>query len=103
MNKLKNIYIRISAIIVAAFVALTAIPMQAAIAAPNSRADIDLGRKGSLTISHTSADGDAMEGVTSHIYLVATVDENGTYTLTDGFKGCFESPDFFNNDYSYDE
>ena len=103
MNKLKDIYIRISAIIVAALVALTAVPMQAVYAAPDARADIDLSRKGSLTLTHTSVDGDVMEGVTSHIYLVATIDENGRYTLTDAFKGCFEDPDFFNNDYSYDE
>ena len=103
MNKLKNIYIRISAIIVAMMMTLLAIPMSAVNAAPNSRADIDLGRKGSLTITHLSVDEELMANVRSYIYLVATIDEEGTYTITDEFKGCFEDPEFFNNDYNYDD
>ncbi|WP_197026860.1 Cna B-type domain-containing protein [Butyrivibrio sp. FCS014] len=103
MNKLKNIYIRISAIIVAVLMAIIAIPSQMVSAAPNTWASIDLGKKGSLTITHFSVDEELMENVRSYIYLVATIDENGTYTITDEFKGCFDDPDFFNNDFNYDD
>ena len=84
----KNIFIRISAILAAAF--LTAmLPSGRADAAPVSRADIDMSRSGSLTVTYLSIDEELMENVPSHLYLVARIDENGQYTITDEFRGCF--------------
>ena len=62
----------------------------------------DTSRSGGLSITHLSADEELMDGVTSHIYLVATVDEFGNYTITDEFKGCFADQNFFNNNFDYD-
>ena len=55
-------------------------------------ANIDISRKGSLTVTHYSVDDEIIPGVTSHIYLVATIDENGQYTITEDFKDCFSLP-----------
>lgn len=65
-------------------------------------ATIDTSRTGSLTVTHHSAEDVAKENVTSHLYLVATIDENGQYTITDDFKEYFEDQNFFNNGYDYD-
>ena len=69
-----------------------------------ARADIDMSIDGygSLTITHRSVDDELMKGVKSQIYLVATIDNDGQYTITDEFKGCFSDPDFFNNGFDYD-
>ncbi|MBE5823939.1 MAG: Cna B-type domain-containing protein [Butyrivibrio sp.] len=69
-----------------------------------ARADIDMSmdRHGSLTITHRSVDDELMEGVNSQIYLVATIDKDGQYTITDEFKECFSDPDFFNDGFDYD-
>ena len=70
--------------------------------ASNARASIDTSGAGSLTITHYSVDNELVENVVSHIYLVATIDEDGQYTITDTFKGAFSDEDFFNNGYDYD-
>ena len=96
----KNSLIRIVAFIAALFVAISISPVKSYAV---SRADIDTGRSGNLTITHISVDNELMAGVASHLYLVATIDENGQYTITDEFKGCFDNPNFFNNDFDYDD
>ena len=96
----KNIYIRIAAVLMAVFMVLMC-PGEA-FAAPKATADIDTSKKGSLTVTHLSVDEELMAGVKSHIYLVATIDENGQYTITDEFKGFFGDLDFFNNGFDYD-
>ena len=68
-----------------------------------SSAPIDTSRKGSLTVTHYSVDDELKKDVTSHIYLIATIDDNGQYTITDEFKGCYKDQDIFNNGYDYDE
>ena len=97
----KNVLIRISAIIAAVLLAMT-MPSGIVFAESPARASIDLSKKGSLTITHISVDNELMENVKSYIYLVATIDEDGQYTITDEFKGCFSDPEFFNNGYDYD-
>ena len=97
----KNIYIRIAAIITAVFMALI-LPGEKVCAAPLSIAKIDMSKKGSLTVTHLSADEELMASVPSHLYLVATIDDNGQYTITDQFRGFFSDPDCFNNGYNYD-
>ncbi len=92
--------IRIVAFIAALFVAVSFSPVEVYAV---SRADIDTSRSGSLTVTHVSVDNELMSGVTSHLYLVATIDENGQYTITDDFKAYFDDQDFFNNDYDYDD
>jgi hypothetical protein len=99
----KNVLIRISAIVAAALLALTMPVGRVNAKEYVARADIDTDRSGSLTITHKSVDGDLMEGVTSQLYLVATIDADGQYTITDEFKGCFENADFFNNGFDYDQ
>lgn len=103
MKKMSNV---IKRIVVAALTALLlmAIPTGKAYATEYvARADIDTSRSGSLTITHKSVEDKVVEGVTSQIYLVATIDADGQYTITDEFKGCFSDPDFFNNGYNYDK
>ena len=97
----KNIYIRIAAIITAVFMALI-LPGEMVFAAPVSMAKIDMSQKGSLTVTHLSVDEEQMGNVPSHIYLVATIDDNGQYTITDQFRGFFSDSDCFNNGYNYD-
>jgi hypothetical protein len=100
-GQVKNIFIRISAIMAAALLAIS-LPVSTVFAKNTSWANIDTSRKGSLTVTHISIDDELMENVPSHIYLVATIDENGQYTITDEFKECFADQDFFNNGYDYD-
>jgi hypothetical protein len=64
---------------------------------------INLNHLGKLTVKHIDADEKLAPGVESKIYLVATVDEKGIYTITDDFKGFFEDLDFFNNGFNYDQ
>ncbi len=64
---------------------------------------IDTSRSGSLTLTHYSVDEELMANVVSHIYLVATVDADGQYTIADEFSDFFADKDFFNNGYDYDE
>ena len=64
---------------------------------------INLNHMGKLTVKHIDTDGELASGVDSKIYLVATVDEKGRYTITDNFKGFFEDQDFFNNGFNYDQ
>ena len=97
----KNIYIRIAAMITAVFMALI-LPGETAFAASKSMAQIDMSRKGSLTVTHLSVDEELMGNVPSHLYLVATIDDKGQYTVTDQFKGFFADPECFNNGYNYD-
>ena len=92
--------IRILAFIAAVFVSVSFSSVRSYAV---SRADIDTSRSGSLTVTHTSVDNELMAGVASHLYLVATIDENGQYTITDDFKAYFDDQDFFNNDYDYDD
>ncbi len=99
-NPRKNLFIKTATLLIALILAL-ALFDKASYA--YSSAAIDTSRKGSLTVTHYSVDEEFKENVTSHIYLVATIDENGQYTLTDEFKGCFEDPNIFNNGYDYDE
>lgn len=66
-------------------------------------AGIDTNRKGSLTLTHKDVDDEFVPDVASHIYLIATVDANGIYTITDEFKGFFDDQNFFNNGYNYDK
>ena len=94
----KKIYISIAAVI-ASFLLATALSCEISFAAGGA---IDTSRQGSLTIAHISVDEEKMAGVVSHIYLVATIDENGKYTITDEFKGLFSNQDFFNNEFNYD-
>lgn len=95
----KNNLIRILSFIIAVFIAVVAMPKVSHAA---SSAAIDTSRTGSLTVTYYSADNELKANVTSHIYLVASIDENGQYTVTDEFKECFEDQDFFNNGYDYD-
>ncbi len=97
----KNLLARISAVVAAALLTVS-LPCGTAFAKNTSRADIDMSKKGSLTVTHLSIDEELMENVPSHIYLVATIDENGQYSITDEFKECFADQDFFNNGYDYD-
>ena len=94
----KKIYISIAAVI-ASFLLATILSCEISFAAGGA---IDTSRQGSLTIAHISVDEEKMAGVVSHIYLVATIDENGKYTITDEFKGLFSNQDFFNNEFNYD-
>ena len=95
----KNSLIRIMALMMAFFFAITlhTTVSHAAVAI------FDTSKTGGLTITHISVDDELIPGVTSHLYLVATVDEYGKYTITDEFKGCFSDPDFFNNNFEYDD
>ncbi len=76
-----------------------------------SGAYIDLGRTGSLKVVHYIIGDDdkdvrAPKGVTSRIYLIATVDERGHYTIKDefaGYKYFAGNPDFFNKGFNYDQ
>ena len=102
MKKISNILKRI---VVAALIALLAATMPAGKVHATeyvARADIDTSRKGTLTITHESVDKELMKGVKSQIYLVATIDENGQYTITKDFLGAFTDSGFFNNGYNYD-
>ncbi len=94
----KKSLIRIAALC-AAFIMTFILGKITAVAAPGY---FDMSRTGSLTVTHLSADDEPVAGVTSHLYLVATVDENGQYTITDSFKDCFADQNFFNNNYDYD-
>lgn len=95
----KNSLIRIVAFAVALLISVSLYSNMSFAAA---YATIDTSRTGSLTVTHVSVDDELMEGVTSHLYLIATIDEEGQYTITDDFKGFFEDQDFFNNGYDYD-
>jgi hypothetical protein len=68
---------------------------------PNAR--INTETKGSLTVKHVDADGNLAPGVASKIYLVATVDELGVYTITEGFRGFFSDLNYFNNGFDCDK
>ena len=98
----KNVLIRIWAIVMTALLTAFLLPGVRAKAEGAVHADIDTGRKGSLTVTHLSADDEPVEGVTSGIFLVATMDENGIYTITEDFRDFFTDPDFFNNGFDYD-
>ncbi|MBP3280661.1 MAG: Cna B-type domain-containing protein [Butyrivibrio sp.] len=97
----KNIYIRIAAVIMTLFMVLI-LPGETAFAAPVSTANIDMSKKGSLTVAHLSVDEELMANVQSHLYLVATIDEKGQYTVTEQFAGFFTDSDCFNNGFDYD-
>lgn len=94
----KKIFIRISAVIASLFLAML-LPCEMSFAA----GAIDTTRQGSLTVTHVSVDDETMANVPSHIYLVATIDEDGKYTITDDFKEYFSDQNFFNNEFNYDE
>ncbi len=95
-----NILVRISAVVSAALLTLCSVPVETR--AASASAKIDMSKKGSLNVTHYSVDNELMADVPSHLYLVATIDGNGQYTITDDFKGCFADQDFFNNGYDYD-
>ena len=63
MKCFRNIHIRISAMIAAVLLLVAGIPFGTAQAAPNSRAGIDLSRKGRLTITHLSVDDELMASI----------------------------------------
>ncbi len=94
----KKIFIRISAVIASLLLAML-LPCKISFAA----GAIDTTRQGSLTVTHVSVDNETMANVPSHIYLVATIDEDGKYTITDDFKEYFSDQNFFNNEFNYDE
>ncbi len=95
----KNSLIRIVAFVAAL---LLTVSLHSIMSFAAAYATIDTSVTGSLTVKHVSVDNELMEGVISHLYLVATIDEKGQYTITDDFKGFFEDQDFFNNGYDYD-
>ncbi len=93
----KDIFSKIVSVAVAAVMILTLLPGRSV-----SAADIDLSKKGSMTVIHHSADDEPLEGVKSRIYRVASVDASGKYTVLDEFSGCFSDSSFFNNGYDFD-
>ncbi len=98
-NPVNKNLIRIAAFVMALFMAVV---LSGEVSFAAVSATIDTSRTGSLTITHLSVDEELKANVGSHIYLIATIDENGQYTLTDEFKDCFEDQNFFNNGYDYD-
>lgn len=118
MKKINNIIKRIVVAALIALLTMTLVPGPGVMATdggatikdlrivdPNAR--IDTNTLGSLTVKHEDADGKIAPHVTSNIYLIATVDELGIYTITDEFKGYFTeqnlSLDFFNNGFECDK
>ena len=98
MKRTKTVINRIVAAIVAVMLSIVLLP-----AVQVKASDfIDTSRKASLTVVYIDADNEVAPNVETHIYLVATVDANGKYTITDVFKDYFEDQNFFNNGNNYD-
>ena len=93
----KNIFIKIATLLIALLMALTFFDKVSYAAV----SFVDTSRTGSLTVTYLSVDDKIKANVTSHIYLIATIDEFGQYTITDEFKDCFEDQNFFNNNFEY--
>ena len=93
----KDIFSRIVSVAIAVIMVLTLLP-----GLDVKAGDIDVTRKGSMTVTHTSADDKPLEGVKSRIYRVASVDAAGTYTVLDEFTPVFSDSSFFNNGFKFD-
>ena len=93
----KDIFSRIVSVAIAIIMVLTLLP-----GLDVKAGDIDLSRKGSMTITHTSAEEKPLQGVKSRIYRVASVDAAGQYTVLDEFKPVFSDSSFFNNGFKFD-
>ncbi|WP_026516360.1 Cna B-type domain-containing protein [Butyrivibrio sp. MC2021] len=93
----KDIFSRILSAAVALIMILTLLPGQNAFAA-----DIDLAKKGTMTVTHHSVDDEPLAGVKSRIYRIASVDPVGKYTVLDEFSPVFSDSGFFNNGFKFD-
>lgn len=84
-------------------VATAIVLLAAMLPAGNAKAaKVDLSKKGSLTVYHTSVDKEPLAGVKSHIYRVASIDAAGVYTILNDYEAAFDDKDFFNNNYDFD-
>lgn len=93
----KDIFSRILAAVIAVIMVLALLPGQEVMAA-----GLDLSKKGSMTVTHHSADDEPLAGVKSRIYRIASIDADAKYTILDEFSAAFSDADFFNNGYDFD-
>jgi hypothetical protein len=93
----KDIFSRILSVAVAVILILSLFPAPVAQAA-----SLDLSRKGTMTVTHSSAEEVPLQGVKSHIYRVAAMDAEGNYVILDEFSSAFSDANFFNNGYDFD-
>ena len=77
-----NIFIRIASLFMAAFLIAGSLP---AVNVQAAEKNVDTSKKGTLTITHYTADNEVAPGVNTKIYRVASVDENGYYTTVAPF------------------
>lgn len=71
-----NLFIRIAAALMSTLLVATAVP---AVDAKAASTNVDMSRTGTLEINHRTADNEAVKGVVSKVYRVASIDENGYY------------------------
>lgn len=93
----KDIFSKIVSAAVAVIMILSLLP-----GISTEAADIDLSKKGSMTVTHNSVDEEVLAGVKSHIYRIASIDAAGKYTVLDEFSEVFSDSSFFNNGYDFD-
>lgn len=83
-----NIFIRILAVTMAMLMVAAMMPGVVSSAAGN----IDVSRKGSLTVTHSTVDNEIVKNVDSRIYRIASVDEYGEYTKLSPFDNSEAFP-----------